>query len=487
MANVEIIKDKTTDNETTETILTCDCCGEVHDADDLIEVYFPNGSVQMWCQDCVDNRAFECENCGDHHPIEERYYVHFNNGTEEEWCTDCVENHAFECNHCGELHPDDEANEVWTRQRSWGSWVSQTWCDDCVDNSTTRCNDCDRLVDDNYITTYRLADGGGYVQLCDDCYDENYTRCRRCGEVVRCEDAHYDDWEEEYYCDSCHNEREDYSENVQGYHHTGGSTFWLADGTCFHPWSVYSDDPRYKLMYLGVELETENSDSRAGLADDIIEELGRDKMECKTDGSLGHNGLELVTQPMEPMYHLGSGMWESITSIVRNRGGRSHDGGNCGLHIHISRRYFKDHDAVYRLDRLFHHFKVQLINFSRRRDYMMRWCNIDEDGDLLAIKDIAQRKAAWYDKKHWADRYEAVNDTNENTVEIRLWRGTLNDETLRATIELTAGLAIVANSMSDKLADSLNWAQLKLLVRFALEQNGIPHNDLDSYLATRNL
>ena len=60
-------------------------------------------------------------------------------------------------------------------------------------------------------------------------------------------------------------------------------------------------------------------------------------------------------------------------------------------------------------------------------------------------------------------------------------------ETIRATIEMTAGLAIVANSMSDELAETLTWGMLKLLVRFALEQNGLPHDDLDAYLSRRHL
>ena len=48
------------------------------------------------------------------------------------------------------------------------------------------------------------------------------------------------------------------------------------------------------------------------------------------------------------------------------------------------------------------------------------------------------------DAKGWAaynDRYFAVNLVNTNTVEIRLWRGTLNLETFMATLKFTARLA----------------------------------------------
>ena len=38
-------------------------------------------------------------------------------------------------------------------------------------------------------------------------------------------------------------------------------------------------------------------------------------------------------------------------------------------------------------------------------------------------------------------RYYAVNLTNSETVEIRLWKGTLNPETFEATLRFTARLA----------------------------------------------
>jgi hypothetical protein len=39
------------------------------------------------------------------------------------------------------------------------------------------------------------------------------------------------------------------------------------------------------------------------------------------------------------------------------------------------------------------------------------------------------------------NRYYAVNLTNDNTLEIRLWRGTLNKQTFEATLKFTQRLA----------------------------------------------
>ena len=70
---------------------------------------------------------------------------------------------------------------------------------------------------------------------------------------------------------------------------------------------------------------------------------------------------------------------------------------------------------------------------------------------------------------------------------MRLWRGTLNMTTFKATVQLTAGLALIVNKMEDRLADTLTWSGVKTLVRFALESEGIGHNELDEYLASRDL
>ena len=53
-------------------------------------------------------------------------------------------------------------------------------------------------------------------------------------------------------------------------------------------------------------------------------------------------------------------------------------------------------------------------------------------------------KKAVKDSKGYQDhslRYYAVNLTNSETVEIRLWKGTLNPETFEATLRFTARLA----------------------------------------------
>lgn len=406
--------------------------------------------------------------------------VHMLDGTVELWCDECLEHDAHQCDHCREYFENDSDFEC-VRVHFWRN-VWEDWCPDCVNNHAERCSSCDELFSSDYIY-HRPVWGGGRVTLCDSCLDNYYRTCHNCGCTVSEEDAVWSGGN--YYCP-------DHvpSENVHSYHHTEYDlTYWLNVGLGKYRSELTSDER--KTLFLGVELETDDNDSRDALADDIMREYSDEYVECKRDGSLGPQGLEIVSMPMTPKVQLTMGMWERITEIVKNHGGKSHEAGTCGLHVHLSRDYFHGKDPVYRLDRLFHRFERELLRFSRRTRDQLEWCEFD-DGlaeELVECPCVEDRKAIWSDKKNnrYRARYQAVNDTNWDTVEIRLWRGTLNVETLRATIELTTALAIIANTMSDELAEGLTWNMLKVLARYALEAEGLPHNDLDSYLVRRGL
>lgn len=419
-----------------------------------------------------------CARCGAVTDEDDVVIVVDMNGHEVEWCGECADGHSDECEHCGRRSEVTEYVNIgdWWRGRS-----SEQWCPSCIDEDARHCDCCDELYENNSLDEYRTYDGD-WVTLCGDCRSDEYYSCEDCGDLVPRSEAVYFERNDCYYCPNC---AENHSDHLFGYEHTDGNTFWFDDESHKYSWTMSSEER--KLLFLGLELETSDNDNPCRLANDIAYYYDDDKLVCKEDGSLGSSGVEIVSQPMTPNFHLRSGMWERVTELVRAHSGLSHDSGRCGLHIHVSYDFFKDYDAVYRLDRLFHRFSEQLVNFSRRKPSMMHWCVISDDSELDDIESAEERKDVWKDKKDCASRYEAVNVTNDETVEIRLWRGTLNMTTLRATIEMTAGLAIVANSMTDELAETLTWPMLKLLVRFALEQNGIDRSSLDEYLKIRSL
>ena len=60
-------------------------------------------------------------------------------------------------------------------------------------------------------------------------------------------------------------------------------------------------------------------------------------------------------------------------------------------------------------------------------------------------------------KGYHAGRYTCVNLTNINTVEFRIFRGTLKVNTIFATLQLLDRICDVALSLSDEELRSLSW------------------------------
>ena len=152
----------------------------------------------------------------------------------------------------------------------------------------------------------------------------------------------------------------------------------------------------------------------------------------KTDGSLDE-GLELVTHPMTLEYHLNEMPWAEVLRKARSMGYLSHAAGTCGLHVHISRlafgcTYEQQEAAIARLLYFVEKFWAELLRFSRRtQSQMNRWAA------RYGIR-LTPSEQMNHAKNSCAGRYTAVNLTNADTVEIRMFRGTLKLNTLKATL-----------------------------------------------------
>lgn len=437
---------------------SCDNCGEI--VGSLYSVSNRFGIHEEWCNDCKRMFAEKCECCHEYVESSEVDEVVDGSGNSQLWCRDCIDNdnHVQYCDHC----------EHWTTSPlTHIDDVNEDWCEDCRDYDSTQCDDCCEWCTDESIHSYSVYSDGDVVEmnLCESCV-EDYYECAHCHCLVSSADNVGNSWTP--LCPNC--------DVVEEWGHTDGTFFWRDD-------LEYTTYPNDDELFVGIELETSDNDDIVALANAVIGDYGYERFACKKDSSLGDDGLEIVSQPMTPLYHLNSGVWEGVIEHVHEQGGLSYDSGKCGLHMHVSRCFLAE-NAIYRIDRLFHRFRDEMICFSRRTN--LEYCELDED-TLHDIPDVDDRINEWKYKKYNEDRYVAVNTENDATVELRLWRGTLNLETFRATVEMTAGLAYVCNAMTNEFADELDWEKLKLLIRYALEEHGIPHDDFDSYINRRGL
>ncbi len=236
----------------------------------------------------------------------------------------------------------------------------------------------------------------------------------------------------------------------------------LADASC-----RVSTDEKLGVgdRYFGVELEAEvcvknpSGNNTRFKSDDIvkqikeIDELVGDNVLLKRDGSLSH-GIEIVTRPAT--LHKQYGLWNKFFS-VKHPDLRSFDTKTCGLHVHVSREGLDDH-AIAKT--------VCFINSETNKKFMF----------VLAgrtVSDFTKFKNKSLSNAHQfsGDRYEAVNLANAETIEFRMFRGTLKKESLFKAIEFCD--AILEYCSQDKsLEQSMSRSNF---VRFVNQQCKWPH------------
>jgi hypothetical protein len=175
------------------------------------------------------------------------------------------------------------------------------------------------------------------------------------------------------------------------------------------------------------------------------------------DGSL-HNGFEIITQPMTMAYikeHKDD--LEKMFKMLSKNGFASHDTTTCGLHVHFSRNYFADNEDKYlqKLTLFFETFKSELQVFSRRDNF--RWCSFISDNyysvDRRYLKSSVILKD--YAKEHNNSNHGvAINLSSTNTIEIRIFKGTLKFETYMASVELVNN---IIKSVKEKKTRKINF------------------------------
>ena len=206
----------------------------------------------------------------------------------------------------------------------------------------------------------------------------------------------------------------------------------------------YKPDPIFHgsdtRLFLGVELEVDRGDDRLALAERVLHDIGEDKIYCKKDGSLGPEGVEIVTHPCTLDYHMTQLDWRQICATAREYDYTSHNAGTCGLHVHASRealgdRYGARELTVAKLILMVDRLEEPLTTFSRRDvSSLERWAKIAKTG--VSPDDTDSQVLDKIQGAMSYDRYVAVNTQPDETVEFRIFRGTLRFETILASIQL---------------------------------------------------
>jgi DNA-directed RNA polymerase subunit RPC12/RpoP len=274
---------------------------------------------------------------------------------------------------------------------------------------------------------YNTADG---KKVCRHCYNELYVRCQRCGSTVQRTTAEIT--RDNYaLCPECAKRR-----TVLPYHR-------------YYPKiQFFGNDHAKTVPMMGFELEIDDGgeDNRnAGIVVDILNSNALFGY-CSHDGSL-HDGFEIITQPATLEYHNSiKNVYNELCSKMKSLGYSSHDTTTCGFHVHVNRDFFGDsrenqNAAIRRLVFITEKFWNELVIYARRPEKRM-----ERYAKKIAPMEITEYMRRANQSHDHNFHYYALNIANEDTVEFRMFKGTLNVNTILATLQLVNNLCIVAKN-----------------------------------------
>lgn len=320
--------------------------------------------------------------------------------------------------------------------------------------TTICCDNCGDCFEEDSLVEF---DGKLW---CEGCQAENLAVCYNCGDIIYVNHVEYSELTREDYCRDCYHDMFFWCESCDQEHHRDD---YAGDGLCC---GCYEDDGgdrhvhwrHYKLpgettkLYYGIELEVGSfEDDGPDVRRYIRDRVDTSFFAIKDDGSIYEGdgirgGAEVVSHPATYNYLMNNKhLWNTVLGCTDNAI-YSYKLNTCGIHIHVSRDYFtKDH--LERLLRMVYLQPAFTRLISQRKGYQLnQWAKLNTvwagGKRVKPTKHVLKDKAN--ENRPNNDRYEAVNLTNYDTIEFRLFRGTMsktafwkNLEYVHALIEFT--------------------------------------------------
>jgi hypothetical protein len=189
----------------------------------------------------------------------------------------------------------------------------------------------------------------------------------------------------------------------------------------------------------------------------------------KHDNSI-REGFEIVTHPFaHNKIREFDTYWETIETLRQDHMMRSWDTEHCGFHIHISRAGFNGGAHLHRfLQLLYGNCEIMAKLGGRKSNDYADWSDVWQKNDY----GVPHRSYAKKVKGTYSSRHSAVNTTNEHTIELRFFRGTMNKSSILAHLDLAHACVEYTRDLRsrDVIDGMLKWDMFMLWVE---ENNGI--------------
>lgn len=182
-------------------------------------------------------------------------------------------------------------------------------------------------------------------------------------------------------------------------------------------------------------------------------------LDTTRDSSLDY-GFEIQSQPTTyERWQENRYLWDQVSRFLLYHGYRGHDARTAGLHFHVSRTYFNKPDKAFELlGYVLSKYTNEWRHFSRRED--MDWAQpIDDECGSWSQTQLEEAVADRYFRVN-ATHHSIVNDEHSKTFEFRMFRSTLNIQTLYASLALVHNLCLMVNEVcaaSDAIEQVMQW------------------------------
>ena len=379
----------------------CRVCGEIFYIDDVVEL----DERHIYCSECFERAkslglVVQCLICDEWHSIESDYLTpvyNYRNEKKGYICLDCIErgdnDTLYEkCDECGRYYDVDDLEYL--------ERYEESVCPRCLASDFSKCPDCGEYYRDS-DTSYYIEDND--ETICESCYENGeYFCCDSCGDYFS-ENSYAGDG----MCQRCY-EEENENELLFNYG--------------YKPSPAFHHIGENSKLYFGVENEFSFYDySDRNNALEAIEKANFDSLfYCKEDASL-ENGVETVTHPFTLGYMLKNRKrFANMLARIEENGALCRD----GLHVHVSRSAMSEaHEN--RFGAFIYANLANLLPVARRssNSYCKSKASPKNGYDVQRIS--SER-----------DRYFAVNYTNRNTIELRIFRDTCKVTEYFASVQL---------------------------------------------------
>jgi hypothetical protein len=320
---------------------------------------------------------------------------------------------------------------------------------DCTCSLCVPENNCPHCGSDNDSTCCYCEERLCCHETCD--CGENTCDCGRCDECRNARCA----------CECC-GECECYPCEC---HSSGSGVLWPYDYTpdlVFHEIAGESTKTFY-----GMEIELTSNLSSVTTANAYLGSLGY----LKEDSTV--NGFEMVTHPMSYDYAMANFPWHMLSALEREGCYAQRD--DNGIHVHVSRNGFSSPAHLYRWMKLFYRNETDITRIARRNCSWGKFSSSHKKGQFVHVtKGKGYRRPVaelplpepcglCYDCRYgneceriwWArnannmrndaprdttrqDRYSAINTTNTQTLEVRVFASTTKPIEAQSALQLVA-------------------------------------------------